>query len=51
MDARAVRTKRGQAKFGRVQHFQAKSIFVLGEGDGQNPEIWHDLSELSECDV
>ena len=46
---RIVRTKRGQAKFGRV-HFQAKSISVLGEGGGQDPEIWHDFSELSECD-
>jgi hypothetical protein len=46
---RIVRTKRGQAKFGRVP-FQAKAMFVLAEGDGQDPEIWHDLGELSECD-
>ena len=46
---RIVRAKRDQAKFGRVP-FQAKAMFVLGEGDGQDPEIWHDLSELSECD-
>jgi hypothetical protein len=43
-----VRTNRDQAKFGRVL-FQEKSIFVLGDGEGQNPEIWHDFSELSEC--
>jgi hypothetical protein len=47
---RVVRTTCDQAKFGWVL-FQAKTIFVLGEGYGQNPEIWLGSAICIEIDL